>query len=107
GGVRRGNRHGSAGGVRGGAPHAGASSAARGGVVKITALVVDDEPLARRKLAALIADVPWAVQVGEARDGPSALESVRRLRPDVVFLGIQMPELSGNAVVARLRMHVA
>jgi two-component system, LytTR family, response regulator len=71
--------------------------------VKITALVVDDEPLARRKLAALIADVPWAVQVGEARDGPSAVEAVRRLGPDVVFLDIQMPEFSGIEVVERLR----
>jgi two-component system LytT family response regulator len=71
--------------------------------VKITALVVDDEPLARRRLAALIADVPWAVQVGEAHDGPSTIEAVRRLRPDVVFLDIQMPELSGIEVVARLR----
>ena len=41
--------------------------------MKITALVVDDEPLARRRLAALIADVPWAVQVGEAHDGPSTI----------------------------------
>jgi two-component system, LytTR family, response regulator len=71
--------------------------------VKITVLVVDDEPLARRKLAALIADVPWAAQVGEARDGPSAVEAVRRLRPNVVFLDIQMPELSGIQVVERLR----
>ena len=73
--------------------------------MKITALVVDDEPLARRRLAALIADVPWAVQVGEAHDGPSTIEAVRRLRPDVVFLDIQMPELSGIEVVARLREH--
>jgi two-component system LytT family response regulator len=71
--------------------------------VKVTTLVVDDEPLARRKLAALIADVPWAVQVGEASDGASALEAVARLRPDIVFLDIQMPELSGIDVLERLR----
>ena len=71
--------------------------------MKITVLVADDEALARRRLAALIADVPWAVQVGEAQDGPSAIEAVRRLRPDVVFLDIRMPELSGIEVVARLR----
>jgi two-component system LytT family response regulator len=71
--------------------------------VKITVLVVDDEPLARRRLTALIADVPWAVQVGEARDGSAAVETVQRLRPDVVFLDIQMPELSGIQVVERLR----
>jgi two-component system LytT family response regulator len=71
--------------------------------VKLTVLVADDEPLARRKLAALIADVPWAVQIGEAHDGSATVEAVRRLRPDVVFLDIQMPELTGIQVVERLR----
>jgi two-component system LytT family response regulator len=71
--------------------------------VKITALVVDDEPLARRRLAALIADVPWAEQIGEASDGVAAIEAAARLHPDVVFLDIQMPELSGIQVVERLR----
>jgi two-component system, LytTR family, response regulator len=71
--------------------------------VKVTALVADDEPLARRRLTALIADVPWAEQVGEASDGAAALEAAARLRPDVLFLDIQMPELSGVQVVERLR----
>lgn len=66
-------------------------------------LVVDDEPLARRRLAALLHDVPWARQVGEAEDGQSALEAVLRLRPDIVLLDIQMPELSGIQVLERLR----
>ena len=43
------------------------------------------------------------MQAGEAHDGPSAIEAARRLRPDVVFLDIQMPEPSGIEVVARLR----
>ena len=42
------------------------------------------------------------MQVGEAQDGRAAIEAVRRLHPDVVFLDIQMPELSGIEVVARL-----
>jgi two-component system LytT family response regulator len=66
--------------------------------------VVDDEPLARRKLSALINVVPWAEQIGEACDGMSAVEAITRLRPDIVFLDIQMPELSGIQVVERLRM---
>jgi two-component system, LytTR family, response regulator len=66
-------------------------------------LVVDDEPLARRKLAALIKDVPWAEQIGEVADGTSAVEAVARLQPDIVFLDIQMPELTGIQVVERLR----
>jgi two-component system LytT family response regulator len=66
-------------------------------------LVVDDEPLARRKLSALIDGVPWAEQIGEACDGEFAVEAITRLRPDIVFLDIRLPELSGIEVVERLR----
>ena len=66
-------------------------------------LVVDDEPLARRKLAALIREVPWASLVGEAHDGASAVDAVTCLEPDIVFLDIQMPGLTGIEVVERLR----
>jgi two-component system LytT family response regulator len=69
----------------------------------LTTFVVDDEPLARRRLAALIADVPWVKQLGEAGDGVTAVEAIERQRPDAVFLDIQMPELSGLEVVERLR----
>jgi two-component system LytT family response regulator len=68
----------------------------------IRVFVVDDEPLARRKLAALIAEVPWVVPVGEAADGAAAVEAIARLRPEVVFLDIRMPELSGLQVVDKL-----
>jgi two-component system LytT family response regulator len=71
--------------------------------VNVTALIVDDEPLARRKLAAQIADVPWATLLGEASDGVAALDAIARLRPQVVFLDVQMPELSGVEVAASLR----
>jgi two-component system, LytTR family, response regulator len=71
--------------------------------MNVTALVVDDEPLARRKLAAQIAEVPWATLLGEASDGPGALDAIARLRPDVVFLDVQMPELSGVDVATHLR----
>jgi two-component system LytT family response regulator len=68
----------------------------------LTALIADDEPLARRRLAALIADVAWVEQLGEAHDGAEAVELTERLRPDIVFLDIKMPELSGVEVVQRL-----
>ena len=71
--------------------------------MKTTVLIADDEPLARRRLTALLADVPWAELIGEASDGTAAVEAAERLQPDVVFLDIQMPELSGIEVVERLR----
>lgn len=69
----------------------------------LTTFVVDDEPLARRRLAAMIAEVAWATRLGEASDGAAAIEAIEKCRPDVVFLDIQMPELSGLEVVKRLR----
>lgn len=69
----------------------------------LTTFVVDDEPLARRRLASLIAHVPWAAHVGEASDGAAAIDAIERHRPHAVFLDIQMPEVSGLEVVERLR----
>jgi two-component system LytT family response regulator len=69
----------------------------------LTTVVVDDEPLARRRLASLIAEVPWARRLGEASDGAEAIEAIEKWRPDLVFLDIQMPELSGLEVVKQLR----
>jgi two-component system, LytTR family, response regulator len=71
--------------------------------VTLSVFVVDDEPLARRKLAALVGHVAWAKQIGEASDGLTALENIRELRPDIVFLDIEMPEISGIEVAERLR----
>lgn len=68
----------------------------------LSVFVVDDEPLARRKLASLIAEVPWVAPLGEAGDGGAGLEAITELRPDVVFLDIHMPELSGLEVVEKL-----
>jgi two-component system LytT family response regulator len=73
----------------------------------LTALVVDDEPLARRRLAEMLRDVPWARQVGEAGDGERALELIDALRPDVVLLDVEMPEVGGLAVVERLATRAA
>jgi len=69
----------------------------------IKTLVVDDEPLARRRLRDLISQVEWLEQVGEAVDGDSAIAMIERLQPDLVFLDIQMPEPSGVQVVERLQ----
>ena len=69
----------------------------------LTVFLADDEPIARRRLASLIASVPDLTLIGQAGDGVAAVESVSRQRPDILFLDIRMPELSGIEVVERLR----
>ncbi|MGH6890066.1 MAG: LytR/AlgR family response regulator transcription factor [Rhizomicrobium sp.] len=61
----------------------------------IRVLVVDDEPQARRRIMDLLHDVSDVAVVGEGEDGQEALARIRELRPDLVFLDIRMPGLSG------------
>lgn len=68
----------------------------------VTALIADDEPVARVGLRHMLADVDWIECIGEAADGPAAIEAIERLRPELVFLDIQMPGLLGTEVVQRL-----
>ncbi|MCP3063814.1 LytTR family DNA-binding domain-containing protein [Myxococcus sp. K38C18041901] len=68
----------------------------------IRALVVDDEPLAREGLRLLLASDPEVTVVGEAGNGPDAVRLIREQRPDLVLLDVQMPELNGFEVLARL-----
>lgn len=70
---------------------------------EFSALVADDEPLARRSLCAHVAALPWLALVGEACDGREALDALDSLRPDLVFLDVEMPQLSGLEVLARAR----
>jgi len=85
-----------------GALGSGAPEPTPSGATPVTTFVVDDEPLARQQIAELVAQVPWARHLGDAADGQTGLEAVHALRPDVLFLDIQMPELSGLDVAARL-----
>lgn len=64
------------------------------------ALIVDDEPAARRRLVRLLAAHPHIDVVAEAPDGETALAHIDAFRPDVVFLDIRMPGLSGLDVAA-------
>jgi two-component system LytT family response regulator len=66
------------------------------------ALIVDDERLARVELARLLAAHPEVEIAGEARHGEEALEMIRRLAPDLVFLDIQMPGMTGFEVLEQL-----
>src|SRR5215472_10260510 len=65
----------------------------------LTALIVDDEPLAREGLRDLLSKDPEVAVIREARDGREAVVSIRESNPDIVFLDVQMPEMDGFAVV--------
>jgi len=66
------------------------------------ALIVDDEPIARRVLREELELIPEVVIVGEAGDGREALQKIAKLGPDLVFLDLQMPVMSGFEVVRNL-----
>ncbi len=65
-------------------------------------LIVDDEPLARRRLVQLLAACPDVEIAGEAESGREALKLVELLRPDVLLLDIEMPVVDGFAVLKAL-----
>jgi two-component system LytT family response regulator len=68
----------------------------------VRALIVDDEALARSKLLRMLRVFPDVEVIGEASDGASALMLAAQLRPDVIFLDVQMPEVDGFDVAASL-----
>lgn len=70
----------------------------------LRALIVDDEPLMREGLRTFAHRDGRLTLVGEATSGAEAVALVRRLRPDLLFLDVQMPELDGLDVVAALGM---
>jgi two-component system, LytTR family, response regulator len=65
----------------------------------LTALIVDDEPLAREGLAMLLSRDAEVAAIHEAKNGREAVTAIRSMRPDIVFLDVQMPEMDGFAVV--------
>jgi two-component system, LytTR family, response regulator len=70
--------------------------------VKVTTLVVDDEPVARAGLRAMLKAIDWVDVIGEAADGESAVAAIETLRPELVFLDVQMPGMLGTDVLRRL-----
>jgi DNA-binding LytR/AlgR family response regulator len=66
-------------------------------------LIVDDEPLARRRLVQMLAALPDVDIAGEAEGGREALQLIELLRPDVLLLDIEMPVVDGFAVLKALQ----
>lgn len=66
-------------------------------------LIVDDEPIARQVLLEELEQIDNIVIAGEAEDGLTALASISELRPDLVFLDLQMPGVGGFEVIRRLQ----
>jgi len=65
----------------------------------IRALVCEDEPLAVRAIREYLRDVGWIEVVGEARNGGDALRLIHKLEPDLVFMDVRMPGMSGVEVL--------
>ena len=70
---------------------------------ELTAVIVDDESLARELMLSHIAKIPSVRVLETCNNGVSALQSILKLQPDVVFLDVQMPGLSGFEVINLLQ----
>src|SRR4029077_12997462 len=69
----------------------------------ITAVLVDDEQLAREELSYLLKEFPDVEVLAAGRNGLEAIKLIENLEPDVVFLDVQMPGLDGFGVIQKLR----
>jgi two-component system LytT family response regulator len=70
--------------------------------VPISSLIVEDEPLARKTLREMVSETPWLSLVGEAADGLTAIRAIDELKPELVFLDVNLPELNGLQVLERV-----
>jgi two-component system LytT family response regulator len=70
--------------------------------MKVSVLIADDEPVARRGLREMLGAFEWVTCVGEAANGVEAVQAIDRLKPELVFLDVQMPGLAGTDVLGRV-----
>jgi two-component system LytT family response regulator len=70
--------------------------------MKLRVLIVDDEALARTRVRKMLAEEAEVEVLGECANGPEAIAAIRQHRPDLVFLDVQMPEVSGFDVLRAL-----
>src|SRR5689334_12012237 len=70
--------------------------------MSLRVVIADDEPLAREGVRMFLADEPDVEIVAECADGAATVNRIEALRPDVVFLDVQMPRLNGFEVLSAL-----
>jgi two-component system LytT family response regulator len=70
---------------------------------QVRAVIIEDEPLARQTIKDFVADEDWLKIVGEATNGNQAVEVIEDIRPDLVFLDIKMPGLTGLEVLHKVK----
>ena len=69
---------------------------------QLRVLIVDDERIAREGLLRLLSADSEVQVVGEAADGKAAIEAIQQIKPDVVFLDVQIPEIDGFGVISAI-----
>jgi two-component system LytT family response regulator len=70
--------------------------------MKIRALIVDDEQLARQRVRLLLGEEPDVEVIGESGDGFEAVDRIQATKPDLIFLDVQMPDMDGFEVLRRV-----
>ncbi len=70
--------------------------------MKLRALIVDDEPLARQRVRLLLSEEADVEIAGDCEDGVQAVEQITTLKPDLLFLDVQMPEMDGFEVLRQV-----
>jgi two-component system LytT family response regulator len=74
--------------------------------MNVRVIIVDDEPLARQRVRSLLAEDAEIAVLAECGDGAAAVEAIERERPDLVFLDVQMPRLTGFEVLEAIEAEV-
>lgn len=69
----------------------------------ITAVIIDDEFLARKKVETLLSELSFVTVIGEAKNGSQAVELIQLKSPDLIFLDIEMPDFGGFEVIKKLK----
>jgi two-component system LytT family response regulator len=72
--------------------------------MKIRALIIEDEPVARKRMKRLLADDSEIEIIGECADGREAVAAIQKFKPDLIFLDIQIPELDGFDVLKAIEI---